>query len=135
MVSTSKQQKSSKNRQSGMANSKSTIPWPKEGSPHITLTSIKPEINSNFIVEFDVNRAHGNFSKVLELPAIFSHRAPAPPKPSKDFKVLPRDIKYTSAEKFASIDDMRTKLRMNEMDHINYDPTLDSQNPTSGIML
>ena len=62
---------------------------------------------------------------MVELPHIYT---PAPKISKehleKDFKHLPPEVKYTNDKNYTDIDKVRKRLRMNEIDHMNFDPAL-----------
>ena len=64
-----------------------------------------------------------------KLPALFSPKETSKKEKSKkpyDYK-LPADFKFTSDTKFTKIDDVRQKLRLNKVAHMQFDPTMGTQ--------
>jgi len=63
----------------------------------------------------------------VELPHILEkskEKAAPKPKGNLEFKCLPKEIKYTNDEKYTDIDKVRSRMRMNEIDHLHFDPKI-----------
>ena len=76
-------------------------------------------------VEFDSTKV-SDASKLWELPNIFKGYQQVTSSIPYDFKTIPKEIKFSSDQKYDDIDKIRDNLRMNEFDHLNFDPTIKS---------
>ena len=83
------------------------VPWPK-GQPvsPIQLRTIEHQTNPIYHVEFD-RAMIGDANQYLALPKIFVGHPKTTKNISKDFKILPRGIKFSSSEKYNDIDKIR----------------------------
>lgn len=80
-------------------------------------------MNPKYKVEYDLDKITNN-TKMVELPHIFKNSEVTPKEITKDFKKLPREIKYTNSPKYKDIDAIRNKLRMNDFDHLHFEKSL-----------
>jgi len=83
------------------------VPWPKDQPvPAIHLRTIEHQTNPIYHVEFDRAKI-GDANQYLALPKIFKGHPTTTKNVSKDFKILPRGIKFSSDEKYHDIDKIR----------------------------
>ena len=89
------------------------------------MTTIQHEPNPAYKIELDYDNLNKKGS-ILELPHILKKQAKTTKNQNikKDFESLPQEIKYTNQDKYVDIDKVRSRLRQNEYDHMNFNPAL-----------
>ena len=89
------------------------------------MTTIQHEPNPAYKIELDYDTINNKIQN-LELPHILKKQPKTTKNQNikKDFKHLPQEIKYTNQDKYVDIDKVRSRLRQNEYDHMNYEPAL-----------